>query len=143
MFHQFFVNEEERDLLRFFWWENGGLDTAPVKYRMQVRLFGAGSSPGCANFGFKQAAHDGDEELGTEAPDFVWRNFLVDEGLKSLSTVSATTKLIQNSQAICAKVGIRLHKFVCNTKEVLEVIPPEHRANGLQDLDLKFDQLSI
>ena len=48
MFHQFFVNEENRDLLRFFWWENGDLDTAPVQYRMQVHLFGAGSLPGCA-----------------------------------------------------------------------------------------------
>ena len=143
MFHQFFVNEEDRDLLRFFWWENGDLDAAPVEYRMQVHLFGAGSSPGCANFGFKQAAHDGEEEFGTEAADFLRRNFYVDDGLKSLSTVSATTRLIQNSQAMCAKAGIRLHKFVSNTKEVLKAIPPEDRANGLQDLDLKFDQLPI
>ena len=50
MFHQFFVNEEDRDLLRFFWWENGDLNTAPIEYRMKVHLFGAGSSPGCANF---------------------------------------------------------------------------------------------
>ena len=48
MFHQFFVNEEDGDLLRFFWWENGDLDTTPVEYRMQVHLFGAGSSPGRA-----------------------------------------------------------------------------------------------
>ena len=44
---------------------------------------------------------------------------------------------------MCAKAGIRLHKFVGNTKEVLEAIPPEDRATGLQDLDLKFDQLPI
>ena len=40
MLHQFFVNEEDRDLLRFFWWENGDLDTAPVEYRMQVPCLG-------------------------------------------------------------------------------------------------------
>ena len=44
---------------------------------------------------------------------------------------------------MCAKAGIRLHKFVSNTKEVLKAIPPEDRASGLQDLDLKFDQLPI
>ena len=110
---------------------------------MQVHLFGAGSSPGCANFGFKQAANDREREFGTEAAHFIRRNFYVDDGLKSLSTVSATTKLIQNSQAMCAKAGIRLHKFVSNTKEVLKAIPPEDRASGLQDLDLKFDQLPI
>ena len=44
---------------------------------------------------------------------------------------------------MCAKAGIRLHKFISNTKEVLEIIPPEDRAEGLQDLDLKFDKLPI
>ena len=44
---------------------------------------------------------------------------------------------------MCAKAGIRLHKFVSNTKEVLKVIPPEDSACGLQDLDLKFDQPPI
>ena len=132
-----------KEQTRFEWSLNGDLDTAPVEYRMQVHLFGAGSSPGCANFGFKQAANDGEKEFGAEAADFIQRNFYVDDGLKSLSTVSASTKLIQNSQAMCAKAGICLHKFVSNTKEVLKAIPPEDRASGLQDLDLKFDHLPM
>lgn len=143
MFHQFFMNEEDRDLLRFFWWENGDLNTAPIEYRMKVHLFESGSSPGCANFGFKQAVNDGEKEFGSEAADFIRHNFHVDDGLKSLSTVPTTTRLIQNSQAMCAKAGIHLHKFVSNTKEVLKAIPLEDRAVGLQDLDLKFDQLPI
>lgn len=137
------MHEEDRDLLRFFWWENSDLNAAPTEYRMRVHLFGAASSPGCANFGFKQAANDGEKEFGAKAAYFVRSNVYVDDGLKSLSTISATTSLIQNSQAMCAKAAIRLHKFVSNTKEVLEAIPPEDRATGLQDLDLKFDQLPI
>ena len=34
---------------------------------MIVHLFGAGSSPGCANFGLKRAADDGEHDFGTEA----------------------------------------------------------------------------
>jgi len=102
MFHQFFVNEEDRDLLRFFWWENGDLDTAPIEYRMQVHLFGAGSSPGCANFGFKQAAHDGEEEFGTEAADFLRRNFYVDDGLKSLEVSPCALKLVSAYTSLSA-----------------------------------------
>ena len=143
MFHPFFVNEEDRDLLRCFWWENGDLETRPVEYRMKVHVFGAGSSPGCANFGFQQCANDGEEEFGAETAEFVRRNFYVDNGLKSLSTPDAAIKLIQNNQAMCAKAGIRLHKFVSNMKEVLEAISPEDRAEGLQDLELKFDQLPV
>ena len=53
MFHQVNVNPEHRNLLRFLWWENGNLDSEPIEYRMTVHLFGATSSPGCANFALK------------------------------------------------------------------------------------------
>ena len=33
---------------------------------MTVHLFGAGSSPGCANYGLKQIADDHEEEFGAE-----------------------------------------------------------------------------
>ena len=79
MFHQFFVNEEDRDLFRFLWWENGDLETRPVEYRMKVHVFGAGSSPGCANFGLKQCADDGEEEFGTDTAEFVRWKFYDDD----------------------------------------------------------------
>ena len=91
---------------------------------MKVHVFGAGTSPGCANFGLKRCADDGEEEFGTVTAKFVRRNFYVDDGLKSLSTPDAATKLIKNRQAMCVKADIRLHKFVSNTEEVLEAIPP-------------------
>ena len=58
MFYQFKVNEEHRDFLRFLWWEDGDLSTAPSEYRMTVHVFGAASSPGCANFALRRAADD-------------------------------------------------------------------------------------
>lgn len=50
-FHQFIVTSEHRTYLRFLWWEHGNLDSEPREYHMAVQLFGATSSPGCANFG--------------------------------------------------------------------------------------------
>ena len=143
MFHQFFVNEEHRDMLRFLWWEGGDLQRTPTEYRMKVHPFGAGSSPGCANFGLKRAAADGEEEFGPEAADLVRRNFYVDDGLKSVETTSTAIKLIQNCRAMCSKAGLRLHKFTSNSKEVIHAVPPDDRAKGLQDLDLRCDPLLI
>ena len=51
MFHQVRVNEEQGDLLHFLWLEDGDTTKDPHEYRMTVHLFGATSSPGCANFG--------------------------------------------------------------------------------------------
>ena len=54
---------------------------------MTVHLFGAASSPGCSNFALKTAAEDNEESLGNAAADFPRRDFYVDDGLKSVSSV--------------------------------------------------------
>mgnify|MGYP002804252194 FL=1 len=71
MFYQVYVNEEHRNLLRFLWWENCDLKGEPTEYRMTVRLFGATSSPGCANMALKASADDGELECGLRAQVYV------------------------------------------------------------------------
>ena len=93
MFHQFVVAEEHRDLLRFLWWLDGDPSKDVIDYRMKVHLFGASSSPGCANFGLRRAADDGEEEFGTEPAAFMSKD--VDDGLKSVSTVPKAIQLIK------------------------------------------------
>ena len=68
MFHQVHVNVEHRNLLRFLWWADGDINREPVECRMTVHLFGATSSPGCANIGLKTAADVYEEEFGNAAP---------------------------------------------------------------------------
>lgn len=143
MFHQFMVPEENRDLLRFLWWENGDPTGEVIEYRMKVHLFGASSSPGCANFGLKRAADDGEVEFGKHAADFIRQDFYVDDGLKSEPDVPKAIKLIKNSQGICAKAGLRLHKVVSNRREVLEAISPEDRAKEIKNLNLEVDSLPL
>ena len=98
---------------------------------MKVHLLGAVSSPGCANFGLKRAADDGEEEYGEEAVEFIRRDFYVHDGLTSVPTAEQTVTLIKASQGICAKAGLKLHKISSNKREVLEMIPAEDRAKGL------------
>ena len=143
MFHQFMVSKEHRDLLRFLWWKDGNPANEVIEYRMKVHLFGAGSSPGCANFGLKRAADDGKKEFGEEAAEFIRKDFYVDDGLRSVPTVERAVTLIKASQGICAKAGLRLHKISSNKREVLEKIPAEDRAKGLKELDLKVDPLPL
>ncbi|KAK3702243.1 hypothetical protein QZH41_016771 [Actinostola sp. cb2023] len=143
MFHQFFVDEADRNLLRFFWWEDGNIDGEPTEYRMKVHLFGAAASPGCANFGFKRAADDGQEEFGADAANFIKRDFYVDDGLKSVQTSQEAIELIDNCKAICAKAGLRLQKISSNSPEVIQAVPVEDRAKSLQEIDFMNDPLPI
>ncbi|XP_078347357.1 uncharacterized protein LOC144632559 [Oculina patagonica] len=143
MFHQVKVNEEYRDLLRFLWWENGDLMKQPKEYRMTVHLFGATSSPGCANFALKSTANDFEKEFGTTAADFLRNDFYVDDGLKSVSSVEEAVKLVTDVKQMCNRGGFRLHKFVSNSKEVISRIPEPDRADGVKELNLDLDSLPL
>ena len=53
------MSPKDRDYLQFLWWDNDDIEhTEPKLYRMTVHLFGATSSPGCANFALKKLASD-------------------------------------------------------------------------------------
>ena len=135
MFHQVQVNEEHRDLLCFLLWEHGDTLKEPTEYRMTVNLFGATSSPGCANLALRTAADDGVDEFGVEAASFIKENFYVDVGLKSVPTAPEAIELIRNSTEMYLKGGFRLHKFTSNSKEVVESTPTESRAKDIKELD--------
>ena len=143
MFHQVKVNVEDRNFLRFLWWKDGNLDAEPVEYRMSSHLFGATSSPGCANVGLRKTADDYEKICGTEAADFVRNNFYVDDGLKSVPSPSDAISLIESTETLCKKGGFRLHKIISNSQRVIDTIPPEDRAKGIKDLVPSRDALPI
>ena len=54
---------------------------------MTVHLFGAASSPGCANFSLKTVANYNETEFGNDAASFIKNDFYVDDGVKSVPTI--------------------------------------------------------
>ena len=82
-------------------------------------------------------------KFGTNAASFVRKDFYVDDELKSVPSVKTAIDLIRNTQAMCAKAGLRLHKFSSNKKEVIQAVALEDCAKGLQELDLACDPLPI
>lgn len=135
MFHQFHVKHEDQDYLRFLWWENGDLESPPSVFRMKVHLFGAASSPGCANFGLKHLATEGQDRFNQSTVKFIQRNFYVDDGLVSVRSDAEAIELIKEARELCSAGKLRLHKFISNSKKVLESIPKEECADSVKELD--------
>lgn len=142
MFHQFFVTPENRSYLGFLWWEQGDLEHEPKVYQMAVHLFGAASSPGCANFGLKYLAKRYESDYPSAAA-FVANSFYVDDGLLSVPSIKEASELIIEAQQLCKKGGLRLHKFNSNEREVLSCVDPSERATGVECLDLNHDSTSV
>jgi len=89
---------------------------------MTVYLFGATSSPGCANYTLKMSAND-ETDLGPEATNFIHKNFSVDDGLTSVKSVHDAITLIKDTKEMCRRGGFKLHKITLSHKEVIEAIP--------------------
>ena len=132
MFHQVFVNPEDREALRFLWWPDGDLDKEPVLHQMTVHIFGAKSSPCCANFCLQQTAKEFGHLSPSSISDIVFKNFYVDDCLVSLSSVEEAIAVQQKLTELLVRRGFRLRKWVSNKDEVLRTIPESERSSSVQ-----------
>ncbi|XP_041916525.1 uncharacterized protein LOC121680986 [Alosa sapidissima] len=141
--HQFHVAQEDQDYLRFLWWEGGELEARPSVFRMRVHLFGAASSPGCTNFGFKHLAAQGEGEFSQAAARFIQRNFYVDDGLTSVESDTEAIQLVREARDLCKSGKLHLHKFVSNSKQVIASLPTEECVESAADLSLDLGQAKV
>ncbi|XP_023204623.1 uncharacterized protein LOC111611627 [Xiphophorus maculatus] len=143
MFHQFHVKTEDQDYLRFLWWDDGNIQAQPSIYRMRVHLFGAVSSPGCANFGLKHVAAQGQGQYSETTIQFIERNFYVDDGLTSVATKDEAIRLVKEARQLCSSGNLRLHKFVSNNQDVLASIPEDDCADSVRNRDMTLGESHI
>nr|XP_006811381.1 PREDICTED: uncharacterized protein LOC102802724 [Saccoglossus kowalevskii] len=123
MFSQVTVPIEGRDYQRYLWWPNEDINETPQEYRMKVHIFGATSSPSCANYALRRTAADNRSITGVCAANATEKNFYVDDLLKSVSTVKDGKTLASNLIETCSREGFRLTKWISNECSVLESIP--------------------
>ncbi|XP_061819391.2 uncharacterized protein [Nerophis lumbriciformis] len=143
MFYCFTVWNEHRDFLRFLWFEDNDFTKPVTEYRMTVHVFGNSPSPAVAIYGLRRAAEEGEREHGTDAKQFIMRNFYVDDGLASFSNAEEAITVLSNAREMLVESSIRLHKIASNSNTVLDAFPPEDLAKGLKDLDLTSDPLPL
>ena len=98
-------NEADRNYLDFLWWKQGDLNSPPSEFRMKVHLFGAASSPGCANYGLKHLAKE-NRDIYPQGSRFVMRDFYVDDGLISVENTEDAIQLAREAREFCAMGGL-------------------------------------
>ncbi|TWW78623.1 hypothetical protein D4764_11G0007440 [Takifugu flavidus] len=143
MFYCFIVQEEHRDYLRYLWYEDNDVNKKVVEFRMKVHVFGNSPSPAVAIYCMRRAAETGEEEHGSDARQFVERQFYVDDGLTSVPTCKEAVNLLTRTKEMLAESNLRLHKVASNKKEVMEAFSPEDLAKDLKDLELGVDPLPL
>ena len=140
MFHQVKVADEDRNALRFLWWENGDLTKSPNEYRMAVHIFGAKSSPSCTTFALRKTANDNKSKYSEITVNSVSKSFYVDDFLKSLDDEGAVVDLARELRQLLKCGGFRLTKFLSNRQNVINSIPASERAASVQNASLCDEQ---
>lgn len=143
MFHQVLVPPDDRDFLRFLWWPKGDVQLPPTEHRMKVHLFGATSSPSCANFALRRCAVDHGHHYSEETVDKLLHCFYVDDCLVSVATEKEAVSLYKNLVSLCSKGGFFLTKRLSNRSGVLEAIPESNRAKTVEGLNMELDTLPV
>ncbi len=136
MFYQVLVEPTDCDAFRFLWWENNDLNGEPVEYRMVKHVFGATSSPSCANFCLKKTASTFGGEFDKEVSETVDKNMYVDDLMKSVEGADRAILLAKQLRELLQKGGFKLTKWLSNNREVLSTIPESERARSVVNLDI-------
>ena len=134
MFYCFSVVENHRNFLRFLWYQDNDTKKPLVEYRMTRHVFGNSPSPAIATYGLRKSVVNSDSDVR----EFVEREFYVDDGLTSRSSVHEAVDILQRTKTDLASCGLNLHKIALNDKEVMKCFPPETLAKNLTNID--FDK---
>ena len=137
MFHQVRVIEKDCGALKFLWWPDGDITKDPVTYQMVVHIFGASSSPCCANFALRKAATDNASDYDELTVKTVLEDFYVDDCLQSVKTTDLAQRLVGQLCAILARGGFRLTKWLSNDRDVIQSVPEMERAGSVKEIDLE------
>ena len=132
MFYSFRVHEEDRNFLRFLWYEDNNPEKHMIEYRMCVHVFGNSPSPAIATYGLRKSVEGSDEMVKS----FVNDDFYVDDALTSVPTATEAVNLMKKTQQDLTEHGIVLHKVVSNKEEVIQEFPTEQLAKTLENIEI-------
>lgn len=108
MFYQVKVPVQQRNALRFLWWEDDDADKPLVQYCMTAHLFGGVWSHSVATFTLQLVAKDNLDNFSEDTIDTILKNFYVDDCRKSVSPEDKAIILASDLRVILAKGGFRL-----------------------------------
>ena len=119
MFLQVQVPEQDRSCLRFLWRPR---TNEPVQiYEYQRHVFGARSSPTCANYALKRVGLD-NEEVYPIASKAIRNNFYMDDFIKSVETPEEAKEVFSQLRHLLSQHGFQITKWISNSDEFCEAI---------------------
>ena len=129
MYHQILIPSEDRDALRFLWFDDEGKE---CHYRMTRHLFGGVWCSSSSSYALRRMLQDCDE-VEPMVRETVLSAFYVDDCLKSTRTKEEAISVIDGTKSLLSRFGFKLTKFVANDPEILKKLPENERAKEVRE----------
>jgi len=139
MFYMVRVTKSDSDFLRFLWFPNSDLTKPPKHYRLKVHVFGAKSSPSCANFALRSVPRF--VSVTETVSDTIHGAFYVDDLMKSVRSEDRAVDLLSDVRDALAVCGFNLTGLISNSRSVLGCFPQDCLSKSLKDVNLISDSL--
>ena len=128
MYFQVIIPPEQRDLLRFLWYDGEG---NLIHLRHTRHIFGGVWCSSSSQFVLRKAI---EREENPVVRNAVLDGFYVDDCLTSVDEKSHLVVLVKELPGTLDQHGYEVTKILVNDPEVLEMVPPERRAEEVRDL---------
>ncbi len=135
MYYQIELKPEDRPFFRFLWRE--AEDEPPAVYEFQRVFFGMNAAPFLAHLVSQHHARV-NKELLPLAAKTVMEHTYMDDNLDSVSSVTQGVQLYKELCTFWSTCGMKPHKWVSNSKELLQEIPS---ADIIPTFDLDRDEM--
>ena len=121
------VTPKDRPYQRFLW-TSLNLERTPDQCKFNRVVFGVNFSPFQAQFAAQKHAGKYRDEFPMAA-ETAMKSSYMDDSMGSVVNDSQGIKLYEELNELWSKAGMRAHKWLSNSAEVLERIPPESKAS--------------
>jgi hypothetical protein len=137
MFHQVKIRKEDHSSQRFFF-RGMDRDRLPDVYEIPVMFFGDTSSPTSAQYVKNRNALEFREEF-PDAVKAITECHNVDDYLGSTESITEAIKLALDVIEVHKRGGFHICNWTSNSRQILESIPEEFRAQEFKELKLSED----
>ena len=119
------VPEQDRRCLRFLWRPS---TNEPVQiYEHQRHVFGAKSSPTCANYALNRVGLDNEKEYPI-ATTAIQNNSHIDDFITSVETPEEAIDVFNQLQPLLSQHGFELKKWISKTDTVTKAVPEDLKS---------------
>ena len=114
MFYNVSLPPEERDCVRYLWWQDGDPKKPVREYRLTHQVPGLTCSPSNACFVLRQLAMDNPTGASEPTLQSVRESFYVDDWLPSDPDAASLRRKIDEIRPLCSAAGFLMTKFAAN-----------------------------